>query len=188
MITHACPGLNKSLQVATLYLSFLDRENPEPVSSILQVDKEKPAASLPKMTAEGFSETESSLLGHKKNAGLRLLKLRGSSKEDKGQKEPHSETSPPSSGIQEVSSLTETEGKAQKAPGQRVQEEGKLAMGRKGIQQKEAEDTKKPRGQDTESQQRKCRRALGKYPNARKSRDKENLEEAPSRTREQLTT
>ena len=69
------------------------------VPSILQVDKEKPAASLSKMTAEGFSETESSILGHKKTAGLRLIELDGSRKEDKGQKEPHSKTFPPSSGI-----------------------------------------------------------------------------------------
>ena len=39
--------------------------------------------------------------------------------------------------------MTETEGKAHKAPGQRVQEEGKLATGRKGVQQKEVEDAKK---------------------------------------------
>ena len=51
MIFHAYPRLNKALPVATLYPSFLDGENPEPVPSILQVDKEKPAASSPKMTS-----------------------------------------------------------------------------------------------------------------------------------------
>ena len=75
---------------------------------------------------------------------MRLLKLNGSSKEDKNQKEPQSETSLPSSGIKEVSTLTENEGKAQKAPNQRVQEEGKLAKGMKGVKQKEVEDAKKP--------------------------------------------
>ena len=99
---------------------------------------------MPKMTAEGFSETESSILGHEKTAGLRRIELDGSIKEDKGQKEPHSETSPSSSGIKEVSTLTENEGKAQKAPNQRVQDEGKLAKGMKEVKQKEVEDAKKP--------------------------------------------
>ena len=85
------------------------------VPSNLQVNKEKPAASLPKITAEGFPEAESSLLGHEKTVGLRLLEPDGTSKEDKGQKLSHSETSPPSSGIKEVSSVAETQGKAQKA-------------------------------------------------------------------------
>ena len=35
-----------------------------------------------------------------------------------------------------------------------------------------------PRGQDIEGQRRKCRRALGKYPNVGKSREKEDLEDA----------
>ena len=61
-----------------------------------------------KMTSEGVPEAESSILGHNKAAGQRLLKLDGSSKEDKVQKKPHSETSPPSSKIKEVATLTET--------------------------------------------------------------------------------
>ena len=63
------------------------------VPSNLRVHKEKPASSLPKMLSEGFPEAESSLLGHEKPADLRLLKLNGSSKEDKNQKEPQSKIS-----------------------------------------------------------------------------------------------
>ena len=40
--------------------------------------------------------------------------------------------------------MTENEGKAQKVPNKRVQEEGKLAKGMKEVKQKEVEDAKKP--------------------------------------------
>ena len=42
-----------------------------------------------------------------------------------------------------------------------------------------------PRGQDTKGQQKKGRRARGKYLNVGKIREKEELEEAPSRNGEQ---
>ena len=169
--THECPSLNKILPVATLSPSFLSEENQEPVPSMLQVDKEKPAASSLKITSEGFPETESSLLGQEKTARLKLLEPDKSSKEGKGQREQHSETAPPSHGIKEVAILTETEGKDQKAPSQRVQEGGKRATGRKGIQQKETEDAKKtprPGYQGTAEE----------VPNVGKSRERDAPEEA----------
>ena len=49
-----------------------------------------------------------------------------------------------SSGIKEVSTPKETEGKAQEAPNRRVQEQGKLAEGKKGGNQKKVEDDRKP--------------------------------------------
>ena len=104
------------------------------VPSILQVNKEKPKASLPKMTSEVFPEAESSLLGHEKTGCPRLLESDGTSKENKGQKSSHSETAPLSNVIKEGSTSAETKGKAQKAASQRVQEEGTLATGRKGVQ------------------------------------------------------
>ena len=135
MITHAYPRLNKEIPVAKLHPSFLDEDNSEPVPSILQVNKEKPASSLPKMSSEGFPEADSSLLGHEKTVGLRLLKPEGTSKEEQCQESSHHETSPPSSVIKEVSTLDETEGKAQKAPSKRVQEEGTPETRRIGVQQ-----------------------------------------------------
>ena len=72
------------------------------------------------MTSEGYPKAYSSLLGHEKNTGWRLLELDGSSKEGKGQRKPHSETAPQSNRIKEVTTLNETEGKDQKAPSQRV--------------------------------------------------------------------
>ena len=87
------------------------------------------------MSSEGFPEADSSLLGHEKTVGLRLLKPEGTSKEEQCQESSHHETSPPSSVIKEVSTLAETEGKAQKVTSQRVQEEGTLETRRKGVQQ-----------------------------------------------------
>ena len=87
------------------------------------------------MSSEGFPEAESSPLGHEKTVGLRLLEPEGTSKEEQGQESSHRKTSPPSSVIKEVSTLAETKGKAQKAPSQRVQEEGTLETRRKEVQQ-----------------------------------------------------
>ena len=87
------------------------------------------------MSSEGYSEAESSLLGHKKTVRLRLLEPEGTSKEEQCQESLQRKTSPPSSVIKEVSTLAETEGKAQKVPSQRGQEEGTLETRRKGIQQ-----------------------------------------------------
>ena len=55
---------------------------------------------------------------------MQLLEPEGTSKEAQCQELSYRETSPPSSVINEVSTLAETEGKAQEAPSQGVQEEG----------------------------------------------------------------
>ena len=96
------------------------------------------------MTSEGYPKADSSLLGHEKNTGWRLLELDGSSQEEKGQKEPQSKTPLLSSGIKKVSTSKEDEGKTQEAPNRRVQEEGKPSEGIKGGNQKEVEDDRKP--------------------------------------------
>ena len=79
----------------------------------------------------GGSEGEKKVHGSR----MQLLEPEGTSKEAQCQELLYRETSPPSSVINEVSTLAETEGKAQEAPSQRVQEEGTLATRRKGVQQ-----------------------------------------------------
>ena len=102
---------------------------------VSRVHKKKPASKLPKMSSEGVQEAESSLLYHKTIVGPRPLEPDGTSKEAQGQESAHREISPLSSVINKVSTLPETEGKAQEAPSQRVQEEGTVATRRKGVQQ-----------------------------------------------------
>ena len=87
------------------------------------------------MSSEGFPEAESSLLRHKKIVGPRLLEPDGTRQEAQCQELLYRETSPQSSVINKVFTLAETEGKAQEASSQRVQEEGTLATRRKGVQQ-----------------------------------------------------
>ena len=91
---------------------------------VSRVHKKKPASKVPKMSSEGVQEAESSLPYHEMIAGPRPLEPDGTSKEAQCQETAHRKTSPPSSVIKEVSTLAETEGKAQKAPSKRVQEEG----------------------------------------------------------------
>ena len=45
VITHKYLRLNKEIPVAPLNLSFSDREELDPIPSLLQVNKEKPASS-----------------------------------------------------------------------------------------------------------------------------------------------
>ena len=87
------------------------------------------------MLSEGLPEVELSLLRHEKIVGPRLLEPDGTSKEAQCQELSFRETFPSNSVINKVSTLAETEGKAQEAPSQRVQEEGTLATRSKGVQQ-----------------------------------------------------
>ena len=102
---------------------------------VSRVHKKKTASKVPKMSSECVQEAESSLPYHEMIVGPRPLEPDGTSKEAQCQELSYRETSPPSSVINEVSTLAETKEKAQEVLSQRVQEEGTLATRRKGVQQ-----------------------------------------------------
>ena len=119
------------------------------------------------MLPEGLPEADLSILRHEKLVCPRLLEPGGTSKEAQCQEHSSCEASPPSSATKEVSTLAKTEGKAQEAPRQGVQEEGTLATRRKGVKQggetrtelKQAGGLRKELQKDPAGKGRSCKEA-----------------------------